>query len=86
MSDGQNTMLLLRLILTPVLLLLGLWLTYSAAGALRNGEANAAGTRVRWNESPAFFVITVLVQFGFGALALWQATLILLALIQGHLQ
>jgi hypothetical protein len=72
------------LLALPLLLLLGGWLTVSALRAIRRGEANAAGTRVRWRERRFFFILTVLVQFAFGALILWQAGLILLSIIQGN--
>jgi len=61
-----------------ILLLLGAWLVRSAIGALQRGEANAADACVRWRDRPLFFVVAVIVQFGFGALALWQALRLLI--------
>lgn len=78
-------MYLFRIFLAlPLLLLLGGWLTVSALCALRRREANAAGTCVRFRERPSFFLLTVLVQFAFGALILWQAGLIVLSILQGN--
>jgi hypothetical protein len=76
---NRVVMFWLRVLLVfPILLLLGVWLVRSAIGALQRGEANAAGARVRWRDRPFFFVVTVIVQFGFGALALWQALRLLI--------
>jgi hypothetical protein len=77
---NRVVMFWLRILLAfPILLLLGVWLMRSAIGALQRGEANAAGTRVRWRDRPFFFfVVTVIVQLGFGALSLWQALRLLI--------
>jgi hypothetical protein len=76
---NRVVMFWLRILLVfPILLLLGVWLMRSAIGALQRGEANAAGTRVRWRDRPFFFVVTVIVQVGFGALSLWQALRLLI--------
>jgi hypothetical protein len=67
----------------PLLVVLGGWLLFSAASALRRGEANAAGTRVKYRGRPACFVLTVAVQFAFGILALFDAGTILYSVIHG---
>ena len=56
----------------------------SAFRSLSRGEASATGTRVRFRERPVLFVVTIIVQLGFGALALCEAWTTLFKTVQGN--
>ena len=69
-----------RLVLAVAMTLLGGWLFFSAAKAIKTGVANAGGRDVILKKSPAFFAATIVAQVSFGLMMCWAALQVVLEL------